>query len=91
MLNVTNKAVEILAEILEATDTEGAQCLRFEQSGPDSFGLALDEPREGDQVVSQGDRPILGIEDNIAAQLEGVTLGTEDSDEGPRLTLSSAA
>jgi Fe-S cluster assembly iron-binding protein IscA len=87
VLNVTEKAVDILANSLEASEATEEQSLRLARTPQGEVGLAIDEEREGDQVVKQEERAILVLDEEIATVLDGATLDVSDSPEGQRLTL----
>ncbi len=87
MLNVTEKAVDILANSLEASEATEEQTLRLARTSQGEFGLAIDEKQEGDQVVKQEERDILVLDEEISAALEGAILDVAESPEGQRLTL----
>lgn len=87
MLNVTEKAVDILANSLEASEASEEQSLRLARTPQGEVGLAIDEERDGDQVVKQEERAILVLDKEISTALDGATLDVSDSPEGQRLTL----
>lgn len=89
MLKVTNEALQAIASALEANQVDPGQGLRLARSEEGGFGLAVGEQREGDQVVSHGEREILFIEPDISLQLDGVTLDIQESPQGRRLTLKT--
>ncbi len=87
MLNVTEKAVGALADSLESSEATDEQSLRLARTPQGEFGLAIDEEREGDQVVKQEERSILVLDEEISTALDGAILDIADSPEGQRLTL----
>lgn len=90
MLNVTEKAVDVLATTLEESDASDEQSLRLARAPEGQFSLAIDEEREGDQVVKQGERPVLLVEDEISRALDGAILDAVGSPAGQRLALRMA-
>lgn len=86
MLSVTNAAVKELSGLLEQTEAERSQCIRLIQQD-DALALQVDEPQEGDQIVSDSDRPVLLVDANLASALEGSTLDAVDTQDGPQLML----
>jgi len=88
MLNVTDKAAAALHESLEASTSEESHALRLTRTA-EGLALALDEQREGDQVVEHDDRTVLVIEEEISRALAGATLDATETPEGPRLVLQS--
>jgi Fe-S cluster assembly iron-binding protein IscA len=86
MLSVSEKAAGLLLESLEASNTEEAQVLRLVRMA-EGLGLAVDEEREGDQVVEHEERKVLVIEPAISQALDGATIDAVDTPEGQRLTI----
>jgi len=87
MLNVSQQAVDVLAETLENSDAGDQQGLRLARTPAGEYGLAVDEQREGDQVVRREDRPVLLVDQEVSASLDGATLEVVELPEGRRLTL----
>lgn len=87
MLNVTEKARDILAQTLETSEAADEQGLRLARTPQGEFGLAIDEEREGDQVVKQDERPVLFVDQEVSTALDGAILDVDESPEGTRLTL----
>lgn len=54
----------------------------------DGLGLGIDLPREGDQVVERNGNPVLLVDRDTDLLLDGATVGTEDTPEGKKLTIS---
>lgn len=90
MLSVTDKAVDILAQSLEASEANEGQSLRLARTPQGEFGLAIDEEREGDQVVKHAEKPILVVDQEVSSALDGAVLDVVESPEGQRLTLRMA-
>ncbi len=90
MLNVTDKAVDVLADSLEASEATDQQSLRLTQNERGEYGLAIDEERDGDQVVKQEERAVLVLDADTAQALNGAVLDVVDSPEGQRLALGMA-
>jgi hypothetical protein len=87
MLAVTESAREVLEQILANSDPAQEQALRLTRNGDDEFGLALDEERTGDQVVTNGTQPVLLVEDALADELHGVMLDATQMPDGPSLRM----
>jgi hypothetical protein len=86
MLIVTGKALDALTTVLDVNETGPEEALRLTPSAG-GFGLVVDEQHEGDQVVSQGERAVLLVEQRISDTLGGAVLDVVESPEGPQLTL----
>lgn len=86
MLIVTEKALDALTTVLDVNETGPEEALRLTPSAG-GFGLVVDEQHEGDQVVSQGERAVLLVEQRISDTLGGAVLDVVESPEGPQLTL----
>ncbi|GBD14972.1 hypothetical protein HRbin25_00859 [bacterium HR25] len=88
-LKVTDKAAELLREIKEELAEAPDQTLRLVQR-EGSFELAFDEAREGDQVYHSEGIPVLLVSPSVADLLANATIDVEETDQGPRLTLSTS-
>ncbi|HUF52815.1 MAG TPA: hypothetical protein VMR52_03455 [Dehalococcoidia bacterium] len=86
MLNVTEKALDALTTVLDTYETGPEEALRITPSAG-GFSLIVDEQHEGDQVVSQGERAVLLVEQRVSDTLGGVVLDAVESPGGPQLTL----
>lgn len=89
-LAVTEKAAEALKETLGSVDHEPDQVLRLVPSATDQaeLGLALDQTREGDQVVEYEGSAVLVLESSVSESLSASTLDVKEGPEGRRqLTL----
>lgn len=87
MINVTEKAIDVLAITLSTNEAGEEQGLRLARNAEGQFGLALDEPREGDEVVKQEERPVLLVDKEVSSALDGAVLDVDETAEGARLTL----
>jgi hypothetical protein len=87
MLAVTETAREVLGQILADSDPAQEQALRLTRNSNDEFGLALDEERAGDQVVNNGEKTVLLVENALANELHGVMLDATQLPEGPSLRM----
>ncbi|HXG41497.1 MAG TPA: hypothetical protein VNL95_02095 [Dehalococcoidia bacterium] len=88
-LVVTDRAAELLKEIkLELAETPDKTLRLIQRSG--GFELAFDEARSDDHVYHSGDVPVLLVSPEVAAVLANATIDAEETDEGPRLTLSTS-
>ena len=87
MLEVTELAVEHLAEMLDGVDSAEHDALRLVDQGDHTLTVTLDEGHPGDQVVSHHQRPVLFIESALSEALDGATLDTMDGPDGSKLTI----
>ncbi len=88
-LRVTEKAAELLKEIKLELASSPEEVLRLVQRGG-GFELAFDQEREGDQVYRSGEEAVLLVAPDVAALLAEATIDAEETEEGPRLTLSTS-
>lgn len=88
MLNVTEKAAAALGTSLQDTTQEEHEVFRLHRT-PDGLGLAIDEERDGDQVVEHDSKKVLVIEETIASELDGAQLDAVETPEGQRLVLQA--
>lgn len=87
MLNVTDAALEALVMTLDANEIPQDKGLRLGRSPYGDLGLEVDEPRDGDQVLMQGDRAVLFLDSEVSEILSGATLDVIQEPDGARLTL----
>lgn len=89
MLNVTDKAAASLGESLELSRKGDFDVLRLTRQA-EGFGLALDEEREGDQVVLHEESKVLVIQPELSQELDGATVDVVNTPEGAQLIIKSA-
>ena len=87
MLNVTDAALQALVTTLDANEVPEDKGLRLGRSPYGDLGLEVDQPREGDQVLMQGERAVLFLDSEVAAVLAGATLDVIEEPDGTRWTL----
>ena len=87
MIEVTDGARKELKKILTENAQEPNVVLRLTANEQGQLGLVMDNVAEGDKVIEYEGTPVLVIEDHFASHLEGVSLETEDTPEGPELML----
>jgi Fe-S cluster assembly iron-binding protein IscA len=89
MVIVTEEAKRELAKLLQSPDVEaGEATFRLAAGREGQLGLVLDEEQEGDQVVEHEGTKVLLVGAAVAPLVDGVTLGCEETPEGPSFTLS---
>ncbi|MCL4370130.1 MAG: hypothetical protein M1380_04400 [Chloroflexi bacterium] len=101
MVSVTSEAKDLLQDILQQAQQQGADIeedtsIRLAptteggngNSGQVGLGLMLDRPKEGDQVVEYNGKKVLIIDSSTSNLLDGVTLDAVETPEGKRLTIS---
>ena len=87
MVNITEKALDVLVMTLETSAPSEDHSFRLAQESEDEFGLTIDEVHSGDQMVKHGERTVLVMDDAAATALDGLTLDAVDSPEGVQFTL----
>jgi Fe-S cluster assembly iron-binding protein IscA len=88
MVTVTEGAKQVLKEKLLASTSEPDVGIRLKSEPSGELSLTLDSESEGDQVVEQDGMKVLLVTPQLATKLEGITIDTEDTSEGPRLVVS---
>lgn len=86
MLKVTDKVAALIGDALEANRENESDVLRLSRTGQD-LGLAVDEEREGDQVVRFEERSVLVIDTDLAQELDGLAIDAVGTSEGEWLTV----
>ena len=87
MLTVTEEAKQILKEKLLANTDDPEMCLRLKGEPGGQLGLVLDKETPDDYVVEQEGAKVLLIGKELADVVDELTLGTEDTPEGPKLVI----
>ena len=95
MITVTEDAKVMLDEIIDKV-LEKVEEPQIERNKiglrlvvqDEGLGLGVDLPREGDQVIEQNGNPVLLVDPGIDIILDGATVGTEETPEGRKLTIS---
>ena len=88
MLTVTEEAKQILKEKLLANTEDPELVLRLKEGTGGQLGLVLDRQAPDDYVVEHEETRVLLIGKELADVVDELTLTTEDTPEGPRLTIS---
>lgn len=84
MLNITDRALDILEQELHASRNSDGQMLRIADVGG-QMSLTIDEQQPGDEVISRHESPVLAVSEDTAGRLDGLTLDLDEDDEGARL------
>ena len=87
MLIVTDRALVMMANALEAGQLPEEQVLRLSMGDDGEFGLVLDEARDGDEIISRNERPVLHIDLNTSTSLNGAKLDLAEGTDPVRLAL----
>jgi Fe-S cluster assembly iron-binding protein IscA len=88
MVTVTEQAAHELRNIVSETATKPNQALRLVMTPGGTFGLGLDEERQGDQVVQAEGESILLVASSVAEALGEATIAAQDTEEGRKLVIS---
>lgn len=90
MLRVTEVANQKLKEILLATANDLKIGLRLSMKPRGQLGLmlVLDKEAPGDYVVKHEGLKVLLVRQGLLPLVDGATIGTKDTPEGSRLTIS---
>lgn len=86
MLQITEEAKAFLARLLEEKNTPENMAARF-VFNRDNLTVEIDVPRAGDTRFHYKDRIILVLDEEAAQILDDNTLGTQDTEDGPKLAL----
>ncbi|HEY8171742.1 MAG TPA: hypothetical protein VIH21_01545 [Dehalococcoidia bacterium] len=88
MINVTDRAAEVLHRSLEENEETDDDVFRIEMTN-EGIALALGNERDGDQLIEHQHRKVLAIERDIASALDGASIDAVDTPEGTRLIFES--
>ena len=87
MINITERAKQMLRKILDANVDFPEGRLRVMDRGQGKLGLGIDIEMPEDELVKYEGSTILVIERGLVANLKGITLDVEDSVEGSKLVV----
>ena len=87
MLIVSDRALVVMANALEVGQLPEEQILRLRMGEDGEFGLVLDEAREGDEIISRNERPVLYIDIETSTSLNGAKLDVAEGLSPVRLAL----
>lgn len=87
MLNASDAACAFLGQLLVESDAPDDAAVRFVIDG-NSLSLQLDDEKPGDATFNHEGRTVLVVDEDISKILDGKTLDLEESEEGPKLTLT---
>ncbi len=91
MLNVTDRAKETLVRLraiaYDINDSDVGLRLLL-SAGGGQFGLQVDRPKPGDQVVAHAGATILLVDEDLADALEDATIDAESAGPGDDLVIT---
>jgi Fe-S cluster assembly iron-binding protein IscA len=88
-VTVTERAAEELRRTLAEASTEEGQVLRLvAQPEGRGFALGTDQIEDGDETVEADGETVLVITSSLAETLEGAVIDVDETDDGPRLSIS---
>jgi Fe-S cluster assembly iron-binding protein IscA len=85
VVTVTEGAAKILGQLQEGSESEQTLRIVGAQAG---YQLALDDERDGDQVVESEGKAVLLVGSDVAESLGDVTIDCEEGPEGVRFFLA---
>jgi hypothetical protein len=88
MLHVSNRALEILEEIRDASDAEDGETIILFPEDDGGIGFAVGAPSQQDQVVARDGRAVVGVAEELEAKLDGLTLDFVEGEATGQFTLS---
>ncbi len=87
MLIVSDRALVVMVNALEAGELPEEQVLRLAVGEDGEFGLVIGEAREGDEIISRDEKPVLHIDSGTSPSLHGATLDVAEGMSPVRLAL----
>jgi len=88
MLSVTASAASLLGEIQASQEEAADKVLRLINRGG-QFELTFDTANEDDHIFQSEGKDVLLVAPDVATVLADAIIDTQDTPEGPRLTLST--
>lgn len=87
MLIVSDRALAVMANALEAGQLPEEQVLRLATGDDGEFGLVIGEARDGDEIITRDEKPVLYIDSDTSPAIHGATLDVADGINPVRLAL----
>ncbi len=87
MLVVSDRALVVMANALEVGQLPEEQVLRLAMDEEGEFGLVLGETRDGDEIISRNEKPVLHIDLDTLSALHGAKLDLVDGGSPAQLAL----
>jgi Fe-S cluster assembly iron-binding protein IscA len=81
MVEVTERAAGALESMLSKSDASQETGVRIVEEA-NSFGMRIDNVREGDEVVWRHERPVLIADGQVAETLSGHTIDFQTAADG---------
>jgi Fe-S cluster assembly iron-binding protein IscA len=91
MVAVTERAKEELKNLL-TTNTDSPEArLRLSHDAQGKIELSIDEEKQDDEKIEHEGAVLLLIEEKLSNLLQGITIDTQESEEGVKLVLTQAS
>lgn len=87
MIDVTERAKDILSALIADNAPDAETVLRLTYSGPNDLTLTLDTEKPGDYVVEHNDVKVLLVDDVLSPQVAGLTMDVEETPDGTALRI----
>lgn len=91
MLNVSERALDILENTVKSEENADQKALRLARTGQGELGIVRGDPQDDDQVIMREERPLLYVDNEVSSRLDGSTLDVVEADGRERLTLMPPA
>ena len=88
MIGVTESAKQELKKMLSENPDDPQASFRLIQNSEGQLGLGIGVEQEGDNVVEFEDTKVLLVEEGLGVSLEGFTMDTKETAEGPKLVIN---
>jgi hypothetical protein len=93
MFAVTTEAARELQHLLEAEGAPPETGVKLSPGNGGALQMTLDAPAEGDEVIREGERPLLILDGSIRQRLDGAVLDVErpeaNGQQGVRFVLQA--
>lgn len=87
MLNVTDEAKVFLKGLIDQNNVPEDATIRL-TAGPQGLGLAPDAATETDTTFEHDGRTVLAVAEPIATQLDGKSIGVNETPQGMALSIA---
>jgi Fe-S cluster assembly iron-binding protein IscA len=87
MLTVTQKAKELLKQILDDTKQKPDVSLRINHDPEKGFQLSYDKVREGDQAFQHDEKNVLLVDKSTCERVKDIVMDVKDTPEGTQFVL----
>jgi len=86
MIRMTERAAVALNALLSSNRTPSDQGVKLVPTDSGGLGLTIEKPKEGDDVVDVGSRPLLIVDSSLTDKLQAAVLDVDREEKDGEVT-----